>query len=209
MAHEINTPLAVISSYAQMLGKQLKNDERLGPVLEKITQQSFRAAEIANGLLNFSRTSTTEFRETDLNRVIRETLPLLEHQFKTAKVVVDLDLAEVMPAINGNPGKLQQVFLNLLINAKEAMPDGGRLRVATVVNSEQTYISALVADSGAGLSPNISSASTIRSLPPRPRQSLATGAAPASACQFPMASSRSTPERFGLKVPWAPAQRFI
>ena len=56
VAHEINTPLAVISSYAQMLCKQLRDDARLGPVLDKITQQSFRAAEIANGLLNFSRT---------------------------------------------------------------------------------------------------------------------------------------------------------
>ena len=69
VAHEINTPLAVISSYAQMLAKQLRGDARLGPVLDKITQQSFRAAEIANGLLNFSRTSTTEFRSTDLNQV--------------------------------------------------------------------------------------------------------------------------------------------
>ena len=93
VAHEINTPLAVISSYAQMLSKQLRGDARLGPVLDKITQQSFRAAEIANGLLNFSRTSTTEFRETNLNQVIRDTLSLLEHQFKTAQIQVDLDLA--------------------------------------------------------------------------------------------------------------------
>jgi signal transduction histidine kinase len=55
-------------------------------VLDKITQQSFRASEIANGLLNFSRTSTTEFRETNLNQVIRDTLSLLEHQFKTAQI---------------------------------------------------------------------------------------------------------------------------
>ena len=74
VAHEINTPLAVISSYSQMLTKQLRGDARLGPVLEKITQQSFRAAEIANGLLNFSRTSTTEMKATDLNQVIRDTL---------------------------------------------------------------------------------------------------------------------------------------
>jgi PAS domain S-box-containing protein len=150
VAHEINTPLAVISSYAQMLTKQLKGDERLVPVLEKITQQSFRAAEIANGLLNFSRTSTTEFRETDLNQVIRDTLSLLEHQFKTAKVVVDLELAAELPAINGNQGKLQQVFLNLLLNAKEAMPNGGRLRVATMSNGR---VEALVSDSGAGIEP--------------------------------------------------------
>jgi two-component system NtrC family sensor kinase len=150
VAHEINTPLAVISSYAQMLSKQLKNDARLGPVLDKITQQSFRAAEIANGLLNFSRTSTTEFRELDLNQVIRDTLSLLDHQFKTAKIAVDLDLALALPAIHGNPGKLQQVFLNLLLNAKEAMPDGGKLRVATLVNG---HVEAVVADNGAGIAP--------------------------------------------------------
>jgi PAS domain S-box-containing protein len=150
VAHEINTPLAVISSYAQMLSKQLKADPRLGPVLDKITQQSFRAAEIANGLLNFSRTSTTEFRETNLNQVIRDTLSLLDHQFKTAQIMVDLDLAEQLPLIHGNPGKLQQVFLNLLLNAKEAMPSGGRLRVATLANG---HVEAIVNDSGSGIAP--------------------------------------------------------
>jgi two-component system NtrC family sensor kinase len=150
VAHEINTPLAVISSYAQMLSKQMKGDARLGPVLDKITQQSFRAAEIANGLLNFSRTSTTEFRDTNLNQVIRDTLSLLEHQFKTAQIVVALDLAEELPSISGNAGKLQQVFLNILLNAKEAMPGGGRLRVATLVNG---HVEAVVTDTGAGIAP--------------------------------------------------------
>lgn len=150
VAHEINTPLAVISSYAQMLTKQMRGDARLAPVLEKITQQSFRAAEIANGLLNFSRTSTTEFRATDLNQVIRDTLSLLEHQFKTAQIDVELQLASSLPPIHGNPGKLQQVFLNLLLNAKEAMPGGGRLRVTTLANG---HVEALVSDSGTGIAP--------------------------------------------------------
>jgi len=150
VAHEINTPLAVISSYAQMLAKQLRGDARLSPVLDKITQQSFRAAEIANGLLNFSRTSTTEFRSTDLNQVVRDTLSLLEHQFKTAQILVDLELADELPPIHGNPGKLQQVFLNLLLNAKDAMPGGGRLRVTTLVNS---HVEAVISDSGSGIAP--------------------------------------------------------
>ena len=150
VAHEINTPLAVISSYSQMLSKQMRGDARLGPVLEKITQQSFRASEIASGLLNFSRTSTTEFRETNLNQVIRDTLSLLEHQFKTAQIAVDVELCEDLPAIHGNPGKLQQVFLNLLLNAKEAMPGGGHLRVVTQMNGQ---VEALVSDSGAGIAP--------------------------------------------------------
>jgi PAS domain S-box-containing protein len=150
VAHEINTPLAVISSYAQMLSKQLRADPRLSPVLDKITQQSFRAAEIANGLLNFSRTSTTEFRETNLNQVIKDTLSLVEHQFKTARITVDLELADHLPTIQGNPGKLQQVFLNLLLNAKDAMPDGGNLRLATLVNG---HVEAVVSDSGVGIAP--------------------------------------------------------
>ena len=150
VAHEINTPLAVISSYSQLLSKQMRGDPRLGPVLEKITQQSFRASEIANGLLNFSRTSTTEFRDTNLNQVIRDTLSLLEHQFKTAQILLDLDLAGELPAIHGNPGKLQQVFLNLLLNAKEAMPGGGHLRVATLVNG---HVEAVISDSGSGIAP--------------------------------------------------------
>jgi PAS domain S-box-containing protein len=150
VAHEINTPLAVISSYAQMLSKQLRGDARLSPVLDKITQQSFRAAEIANGLLNFSRTSTTEFRSTNLNQVIRDTLSLLEHQLKTAQIGIELDLAEDLPAINGNPGKLQQVFLNLLLNAKEAMPNGGSLRVTTAANG---HVEARITDSGSGIAP--------------------------------------------------------
>ncbi|MFZ1084005.1 MAG: ATP-binding protein [Terracidiphilus sp.] len=153
VAHEINTPLAVISSYAQMLSKQLKGEARLAPVLEKIIQQSFRAAEIANGLLNFSRTSTTEFRETSLNQVIHDTLSLLDHQFKTAQITVDLELHEELPPIYGNPGKLQQVFLNLLLNAKEAMQSGGCLRVATSVNESEHCVQALVADSGSGIAP--------------------------------------------------------
>ena len=133
-----------------MLSKQLKGDARLSPVLDKIIQQSFRAAEIANGLLNFSRTSTTEFRPTDLNQVIHDTLSLLEHQFKTARIEVEVDLAEALPQIHGNTGKLQQVFLNLLLNAKDAMPGGGHLRVSTVANG---HVEAIITDSGSGIAP--------------------------------------------------------
>src|ERR1039458_8429587 len=84
------------------------------------------------------------------NQVIRDTLALLEHQFKTAQIGVDLDLAEQLPPIHGNPGKLQQVFLNLLLNAKDAMPGGGNLRVSTLVNG---HVEALITDSGSGIAP--------------------------------------------------------
>ncbi len=124
VAHEVNTPLAVISSYAQMLAKQVHGDEKQSALLEKITRQTFRASEIVNSLLNFSRTSSAEFTNVDLNRVIQDTLTLLDHQFKTARIAVQQELQAELPPIYGNTGKLQQVFLNLFLNAKDAMPAG-------------------------------------------------------------------------------------
>ena len=148
VAHEVNTPLAVISSYAQMLSKQLQGDEQKGGLLDKITRQTFRASEIVNNLLNFSRTSAAEFAEVDVNRIILDTLSLLEHQFKTTKVVVQDDLASHLPMIQGNAGRLQQVFLNLFLNAKDAMPNGGTLRIAT---SNGDGVNVAISDTGTGI----------------------------------------------------------
>ena len=148
VAHEVNTPLAVISSYAQMLARQVKGDAKLGPLLDKITQQTFRASEIVNGLLNFSRTSGAEYRETDVNGIIRETLTLLDHQFKTSQISVETNLMSGLPPIMGNSGKLQQVFLNLFLNAKDAMAAGGTLRVATLANG---HVAVDVSDTGSGI----------------------------------------------------------
>jgi len=150
VAHEVNTPLAVISSYTQMLAKQLQGDPQKSGLLDKITRQTFRASEIVNNLLNFSRTSGTEFGDVDVNKVITDTLALLEHQFKIAKVQVHSDLTAGISPIQGNPGRLQQVFLNLFLNAKDAMPGGGRLNVAT---SNGDTVSVRVSDTGSGIAP--------------------------------------------------------
>jgi two-component system, NtrC family, sensor kinase len=148
VAHEVNTPLAVISSYAQMLSKQLQGDPQKSGLMEKITRQTFRASEIVNNLLNFSRTSGTEFAEVDVNRIILDTMALLEHQFKTAKIRVQDELGGHVPPISGNAGRLQQVFLNLFLNARDAMPEGGTLRVAS---SNGDGVSVVVSDTGSGI----------------------------------------------------------
>ncbi len=148
VAHEVNTPLAVISSYAQMLSKQIRGDDQKAMLLEKITQQTFRASEIVNNLLNFSRTSGTEFSEVSVNKVIKDTLGLLEHQFKTARVKIEEDLDAKLPLIQGNTGKLQQVFLNLVLNAKDAMAGGGTLRVMT---SNGSGVNVTIMDTGSGI----------------------------------------------------------
>ena len=148
VAHEVNTPLAVISSYAQLLAKQLQGDEKRSELLDKITKQTFRASEIVNNLLNFSRTSGTEFGNVDLNKVVHDTLALLEHQFKTARIRVVGDLDATLPLIHGNQGKLQQVFLNLFLNAKDAMPQGGTLTVRT---AHDHGVNVYVTDTGSGI----------------------------------------------------------
>ena len=150
VAHEVNTPLAVISSYTQMLAKQLQSDTPKAALLEKITKQTFRASEIVNNLLNFSRTTGAELTEISLNKVIADTLALLEHQFKVAHVQVKPELNENLPLIQGNAGRLQQVFLNLFLNAKDAMNGGGVLSVATL-NGD--FVSVRVSDTGSGIAP--------------------------------------------------------
>jgi signal transduction histidine kinase len=151
VAHEVNTPLAVISTYAQMLAKQVAEDSQKSLILDKIAKQTFRASEIVNSLLNFSRTSTTSFGELSLTRVIQETLSLLEHQLQKAGVQVLANLDSTMRPVYGNSGKLQQVFLNLFLNARDAMPGGGTLEVRSW--SEGSNARVEVADTGSGIAP--------------------------------------------------------
>ena len=158
VAHEVNTPLAVISSYTQMLLKQLRGDEamakRFSPVLEKITQQTFRASEIVNGLLNFSRTSGAEFVRIDLNQLLHDSAILLDHQFKTARIRVEQNLDAALAPVQGNFGKLQQVILNLMLNAKDAMhnrTEAGVLKVRTFNDGPDSILE--IEDSGSGIEP--------------------------------------------------------
>jgi two-component system NtrC family sensor kinase len=150
IAHEVNTPLAVISSYSQMLRKQIAAGDTGHKLLEKITAQTFRASEIVNSLLSFSRMNAAESSAVDVHKCISETLSLLEHSLKTAQITIASDLLAEAPVVTGNPGKLQQVFLNLFLNARDAMPDGGVLTVRTSIVDRRIEI--VVADSGIGIS---------------------------------------------------------
>ncbi|MBI4875754.1 MAG: PAS domain S-box protein [Acidobacteria bacterium] len=151
VAHEVNTPLAVISTYAQMLAKQISGDDQKATLLDKIARQTFRASEIVNSLLNFSRTSPAEFAEVDLNRVVSETVSLLEHQLRKVRIELRQDLQAELPPVQGDAGKLQQVFLNLFLNARDAMPGGGILSVRTWSRNGSVQVE--VTDNGEGISP--------------------------------------------------------
>jgi PAS domain S-box-containing protein len=151
VAHEVNTPLAVISTYAQMLAKQVQEDSQKSLILDKIAKQTFRASEIVNSLLNFSRTSTTSFGSVNIGRVVQETLSLLDHQLQKANIQIKNDCAPELPTITGNAGKLQQVFLNLFLNARDAMQGGGTLEVRAWNGGSSLKVE--VSDTGHGIAP--------------------------------------------------------
>ncbi|HTQ95277.1 MAG TPA: ATP-binding protein [Candidatus Acidoferrum sp.] len=150
VAHEVNTPLAVISNYIQMLAKQLPEGDPRHAIIDKIVKQTFRASEIVNNLLNFSRTGPSALADVDVNHVVEETLSLVSHPLKTSQIQVVKQLGSSLPAVRGSANKLQQVFLNLFLNARDAMPQGGMLEVRTAAHNGSVEIE--VVDTGNGIS---------------------------------------------------------
>src|SRR6185295_5481843 len=98
---------------------------------------------------SFSRTSPTQFTRVDLHAVIDEALSLVEHQLRSAGIQVERVFQADRPATSGNTGQLQQVFLNLILNARDAMPGGGRLKIRT--RSDDSRVEVLVEDTGMGI----------------------------------------------------------
>jgi PAS domain S-box-containing protein len=150
IAHEVNTPITGISSYTQMLLKQTPETDIRKPILEKIEKQTFRAAEIVNGLLNFARMNGSEFKDLDVNRLIQESLSLLDHQLRMNHVKVEHTLDSSIPPVYGNSGKLQQVLINLFLNARDSMSSGGMLKIKTAMNDSMVIVD--IQDTGVGIS---------------------------------------------------------
>ena len=152
VAHEVNTPLTGISSFTQMLLEGADPEDPRTRLLEKIERQTFRAAKIVNGLLNLSRPAAQGSHErthVDLNLVITDVLGLLEHQLENHRIKVRRELADEPAVVLGMEHKLQQVFLNLFLNARDAMPKGGWLSVSTRVQDQRLV--AEVSDTGSGI----------------------------------------------------------
>ena len=149
VAHEVNTPLTGISSYTQMLREQIKPEDLRYPLLEKIEKQTFRAAKIINNLLNFSRSGSADLERLDVNKILLDVLSLLEHQLENNRVRVLKEFAEDLPPVRGNENRLQQVFFNLILNARDAMPSGGWLTLVTQADDDTVVIE--VRDTGTGI----------------------------------------------------------
>jgi two-component system, NtrC family, sensor kinase len=153
VAHEVNTPLTGVSSYTQMLLRMLPEADPKHALLEKIGRQADRAVNIVNNLLNFSRTgSATEFSELDVSQVLDDTIQLIEPQLRRNQIEIKRDYDSDAPLVIGNAGKLQQVFTNLLLNARDAIPAGGRITLRTLSSHDGSLI-VEVADDGIGIAP--------------------------------------------------------
>jgi signal transduction histidine kinase len=153
VAHEVNTPLTGVSSYTQMLLGMLPETDPKHALLQKVRRQADRASNIVNNLLNFSRTgSAAEFNALDVHRVLDDTLQLLEPQLRRNQVELIRDYDDQLPLAFGNAGKLQQVFTNLILNARDALPAGGQIILRTVTKDDDT-LAIEIADTGIGIAP--------------------------------------------------------
>jgi signal transduction histidine kinase len=151
VAHEVNTPLTGISSFTQMLLQNAEPEDPRTKILEKIERQTFRAAKIVNGLLNLARPAQVDAGPVDLHAVINDVLSLLEHQLKTGSIQVRKELAPGGLVVQAIEYKLQQVFLNLFLNARDAMPRGGWLTIASSLHPEGRSAVVEISDTGSGI----------------------------------------------------------
>ncbi len=155
VAHEVNTPLTGVSSYTQMLMSMLPENDPKHALLQKVSRQADRATDIVNNLLNFSRTgSATEFTGVNINRVLDDTLQLLEPQLRRSQIEIERKYGADLPLVHGNSVKLQQVFTNLILNARDSIVNGtGKITLSTLAEGDASSLVVEVADNGAGIAP--------------------------------------------------------
>lgn len=152
VAHEVNTPLTGVSSYTQMLLGMIPETDPKHALLLKVQKQTERATNIAGNLLNFSRLGNqSDFNEVDINKILDDTLQLLEPQLRKSRVEIVKNYELFLPKIHANAGKIQQVFTNLILNARDAMLDGGSITLTTNIDEDSVVIE--VIDNGMGIEP--------------------------------------------------------
>lgn len=150
VAHEVNTPLTGVSSYTQMLLGMIPDTDPKHALLEKMQRQTERASNIVGNLLNFSRTgNAVEWFDIDINKLLDDTIQLLEPQLRKSNVEIIKDYSDLPVIVSGNGGKLQQIFTNLILNARDAILDGGTITLTTSVNGGEVV--ANVTDTGIGI----------------------------------------------------------
>ena len=149
IAHEINNPLTGVLTFAHLLKQKPTMDEQSREDIDVIVRETTRVREIVQGLLNFARESPPQKQSLDINEVLSQTMTLVRSQKEFHKITVEERLTSNLPYILGDKNQLQQVFLNLSLNACEAMEKGGTLSISTSVRNGNVII--LFRDTGCGI----------------------------------------------------------
>jgi two-component system NtrC family sensor kinase len=152
VAHELNNPLQGIVTYAHLLLERTPEPDPARDGLQKIVVQADRCREIIRGLLDFSRPRKPQVRPADINAILRECLALVERQAMFHNIEITTDLAPDLPPAPADPAQVQQVFMNLIINAAEAMAGAGHLSLATRFDPAELTVEAAITDTGHGIS---------------------------------------------------------
>jgi len=154
VAHEVNNPLTTVSGWLQiMLGETAADDKRRG-ALELVGGEVGRIANIIHHLLSFGRRVPAEEGRVSLNGVLSDVLELVEYQIRSDNIQIVLSLSEDLPPVTGDANQLKQVFLNIIVNARQAMRDGGVLTVTTRVTEDGSG-EVTIGDTGCGMSPEM------------------------------------------------------
>ncbi len=152
VAHEVNTPLTGVSSYTQMLLGMIPETDPKHQLLQKVARQTDRASNIVGNLLNFSRSgSAGNFTELNVNKVLDDTLQLLEVQLRHSQIQLVRNYQNGLPPIYAGAGKLQQVFTNLILNARDSIIGEGKIEITTKITEKGVTVE--IADTGSGISP--------------------------------------------------------
>ncbi len=152
IAHEINNPLSGILIFAEMLYKDVApHSSQWGADLQEIINQSLRCKEIVARLLEFSRQSVNQRFGYDVNTIVTRSVDLLAHQGLFHNVEFDIDLYADIPPMTGDPGQLQQVFINFIINAGTAMNGRGKITITSRFDPASQQVTLRFADTGPGI----------------------------------------------------------
>ena len=149
--HEFNNVLMTIINYAK-LGMRHADAATRDKSFDKILAAGQRASRITNSILGFARNRSQSFEPTDMHKLVDDTLVLLERELTKYRVRVETNLQPTPPAW-ANTNQIQQVLMNLLINARQAMPQGGRLTLQLALDAEQQMVELMVRDTGSGIAP--------------------------------------------------------
>ncbi len=149
VAHEINNPIGVILGFSQVIAKKLESGHPLYRPLVTIEKEALRCRDIVQNLLDFARRSEPVLRPTNVNAVLEATYALVEHKFALQNVEIIKGYDPNLPEIMADESQLQQVFVNIILNAYQAMPNGGELRIISRTVGRQVQV--LFSDTGVGI----------------------------------------------------------